>query len=397
MSLSSDTPRPRIARLKAAMAAQGIDVLVSFKPEHTFYMSGFNPILYSHPVIAILPAEGAPTLLVHALRDAHGRDEGFLSDLRAYGVWSTTKTMGPNWQDALAAILAEKGLEGARIGLEADSTPVARWKTVEGLMPKAELVDSSALIDRCRLIKDPDEIANARIAAEMADLGMEAAIAALAAGGTEREAHTASQAAMNAHWTHKLPDTVEVADFGGLEGGMVNGLSTWVLSGPRMFRNCDNSITRTPQQGEFCAIFIWSIANGIHAENERTVAIGPAPDKRRRALDTILKIREEITPVMTPGTPLAELYNITRRGLIEAGYDANIPGRIGHTIGIGAHEHFSLDGKTDVILEPGMLFTLEPNLRIPDQDVSTQISDTILITETGHEFLTRSRGGYIEV
>ena len=392
-----DAPRPRIGRLKAAMAEQGIDALVSFKPEHTFYMSGFNPILYSHPVVMILPADGAPTLLVHALRDAHGRDEGFVEDTRAYGVWSTTKTMGPTWPEALQKILAEKGLSDATLGLEADSTPIARWQQVQEMVPGATLADSSKLIDRCRLIKDADEIAMARVAADLADRGMDAAIAALAAGGTERDAHTASQSAMNAHWTNHLPDSIEVADFGGLEGGMVNGLATWVLSGARMFRNCDNSIARKPLPGEACAIFIWAVANGIHAENERTIAIGPLPDRHRRAIDTILEIRERIAPVMKPGTPMAEMFDITRRGLIEKGYDANIPGRIGHTIGIGAHEHFSLDGKTDVILEPGMLFTLEPNLRVPDQGVSTQFSDTILITETGHEFLTKSRGGYIEV
>ena len=397
MSLDTNSPRPRIARLKAAMAEKGIDALVTFKPEHTFYMSGFNPVLYSHPVVMILPAEGAPTMLVHALRDAHGRDEGFVEDTRAYGVWSTTKTMGPTWPEALQKILTEKGLANAVIGMEADSTPMARWGQVQALVPEAKFEDSSKLIDRCRLIKDSDEIAMARVAADLADRGMDAAIAALADGGTEREAHTASLIAMNKHWTNALPDDIEVADFGGLEGGMVNGLATWVLSGDRMFRNCDNSISRTPLPGETVAIFIWAVANGIHAENERTVAMGPLPEKRRRALDTILEIREQITPVMKPGTPLAELYNITKAGLIKAGYDANIPGRIGHTIGIGAHEHFSLDGKTDVVLEPGMLFTLEPNLRVPDQGVATQISDTILITEDGHEFLTKSCGGYIEV
>lgn len=393
---SATHARPRIARLKEAMVAEGIDVLVTFKPEHCFYISGFNPILYSHPVIAILPAEGEATVLVHALRIAHGRDEGFVEDLRAYGVWSTTKTMGPNWQDALQKVLLEKGLGGASIGLEADATPVTRWKTVEALMPETKLINSSKLIDRCRLIKDPDEIANARIAADLADRGMDAAIAELAGGGTERDAVAASTAAMNDHWRRHLPD-IEVADFGGFEGGSISGLYTWVLTGERMFRNCDNSIIRTPQPGEACAVFIWAVANGIHAENERTVLFGDVPEANRHALETILNIREEIIPVMNPGTPLAELYNITKRGLIAAGYEKNIPGRIGHTIGIGAHEHFSLDGVTDVIMEPGMLFTLEPNLRVPDRNVSTQISDTILITEDGHEFLTKSRGGFIEV
>lgn len=386
----------RTTRLKSAMKAAGIDVLVTFKPEHSFYLSGFNPIIYSHPVIAILPVDGDPVLLVHALRDDHGRSESFVQDIRLYGAWSTKVTMGPNWQDALVAILAEKGLDAGVIGVEEDYLPVARHRLLQRMLPKAQLVDSGAIFDRCRLVKDADEIANARIAAALADCGMDAAQDALTQGGNEREISIASMHAMNRHWTEKLPDH-EVADFGTLEGGAQNGLATWTLAGDRMFRNCDNPTTRKPQRGEAVAVFIWAVADGIHAENERTFAYGTLPEANRRALDTILKIRDDISPVMRPGAPLRDLFDITKRGLEAAGYGANIPGRIGHTIGIGAHEHTSLDGKTDVILEPGMLFTLEPNLRVPAEGVATQISDTILITETGHEFLTRSRGGYIEV
>lgn len=387
--------RSRITRLKAAMAENNIDVLVTFKPEHTFYLSGFNPIIYSHPVVVVLPMDGDPVLLVHALRDDHGRDESWVRDIRLYGAWSTKVTMGARWQDALAAILEEKGVQSGTLGIEEDSTPVARYRAVGQLAPDATLTDSSGIFDQCRLIKDPDEIANARIAAKIADHGMEAAIVALAAGGSERDVTAASMAAMNSYWGDNFPG-VEVADFGSLEGGVQNGLWTWCLVGDRMFRNCDNPTQRKPVRGEVASIFIWTVANGIHAENERMVAVGPMPEASRRGLDCILKIRENICPVMKPGTPIAELFHITRRGLEASGFGKNIPGRIGHTIGIGAHEHTSLDGASDENLQPGMLFSLEPNLRVPGV-CATQISDTILITEGGHEFLTRSRGGYIEV
>lgn len=389
-------PPSRIVRLKKAMASEGLDVLVCFKPEHTFYLSGFNPIIYSHPVIVVLPLDGDPVLLVHALRDDHAQDESWVRDIRLYGAWSTKVTMGAEWKDALAAILSEKKVKSGRIGLEEDALPIARYRLLQALLPEATLLDASHVLDACRLVKDPDEITNARIAAAIADYGMDAAVEALGQGASEREVAISSMAAMNQYWAQHLPD-VEVADFGTLEGGAQNGLWTWVLSGDRMFRNCDNPSLRKPLRGEAVSILIWAVANGIHAENERTVAYGPLPDANRRAIETILKIREDIAPVMRPGTPLAELFHITKRGLEAAGYPANIPGRIGHTIGIGAHEHSSIDAKTDVILEAGMLFTLEPNLRVPAEKVATQISDTVLITDDGHEFLTRSRGGYIEV
>ncbi|WP_341992057.1 Xaa-Pro peptidase family protein [Azorhizobium sp. AG788] len=381
----------RIERLRARMDAAGIDVIVSFKPENSFYLTGFNPIIYSHPVIAILPRTGAPSILVHALRDDHARASSFVSDIRLYGAWSTKVTMGLHWQAALASLLAEAGLASSVIGIEEEFVPLSRYRELEGLLPKATFKDVSGLIMTTRLVKDADEIANARAAARIADVGMDAAIAEVRAGGSERDISLASMAAMNRFWADTFPDK-EVCDFGSLEGGAQNGLATWALAGDRMFMNCDNPTPRKPVAGECVSIFIWTIIDGIHAENERTVMVGEQPAENLRAIRSILEIRAELEPLMKPGTPISALFAATKAGLEARGYGKYLPGRIGHGIGLGAHEHPSLDAKTDIPLEPGMIFTLEPNLRMPGI-AATQFSDTILITPDGCEFLTQSVGG----
>lgn len=393
-----NAPRPlpnRVRRIQAEMAARDIAASIIFKPENSFYLTGFNPIIYSHPVIAIVPVEGEPLMLVHALRDDHGRASAFVSDIRLYGAWSTKVTMGPNWLDALAEILGELGVADGALGIEEGFMTLERFAQLKNKLPTASFKDVSHFVEHVRLVKDPDEIANARIAAKIADQGMDEAVAIVAKGLSERDIAIGAMASMNRYWADTYPD-VEVCDFGSLEGGAQNGLWTWALAGDRMFFNCDNPTQRRPKRGEAVSIFIWTIANGIHAENERTVAFGPLPEVNRRALDTVLDIRDTLTPMMKPGTRYADLFLTTKTMLETAGYAANIPGRIGHGIGLGAHEHSSLDAKSELILEPGMLFTLEPNLRVPSI-CATQISDTILITDTGCEFLTRSLGGYIEV
>ncbi|RDE09269.1 M24 family metallopeptidase [Pelagibacterium lacus] len=394
--MNAARPLPdRVRRIQAEMAERGIDATIVFKPENSFLLTGFNPIIYSHPVIAIVPAEGEPMMLVHALRDDHGRASAFVSDIRLYGAWSTKVTMGPNWLDALVSILGELGVASGRLALEEEFVPLQRYRQITERLSDADFVDASHFIDTVRLIKDPDQIEMARLAAKLADTGMDEAVRQIAQGVSEREISIQSMHAMNRYWTENLPD-IEVADFGTLEGGAQNGLWTWTLVGDRMFFNCDNPTLRRPQRGEAVSVFIWANANGIHAENERTVAFGPLPDVNRRALDTILDIRETLRPMLRPGTRYADLFLATKAGLEKAGYPDNIPGRIGHGIGLGAHEHSSLDAKSELVLEPGMMFTLEPNLRVPGV-CATQISDTILITDTGCEYLTQSRGGYIEV
>jgi Xaa-Pro dipeptidase len=392
---STQSELPRIRRLREAMNHAGVDVILCFKPENSFYLSGFNPIIYSHPVIAILPADGAPIMLVHALRDDHGRASSFVTDIRLYGAWSNKVTMGPSWLSALKSIFEEAGIAGGSIGIEEDFMPISRYRAIAGCFPDAKLSNVSPIIDRARLIKDPDQIAMARIAAKIADHGMDTAIETVAAGGSERDVATASMAAMNAFWAAAYPD-VEVCDFGTLEGGAQNGLWTWCLAGDRMFMNCDNPTQRIPVRGEAVSIFIWTVANGCHAENERTVALSPLADAQKRALEDILEIRSKMTSLIKPGTAVRELFAATRAQFVAHGYGDYIPGRLGHGIGLGAHEHSSIDPASEDILEPGMIFTWEPNLRVPGVG-ATQYSDTVLITAQGCEFLTRSRGGFIEV
>src|SRR4051812_23794675 len=95
----------RIEQVQSHLRERGVSALISMKPENSFYLSGFNPILYSHPVIAILPAKGDPVILVHALRDDHARASAWTQNIRLYGAWSTKKTMGPNWLAALKQIV----------------------------------------------------------------------------------------------------------------------------------------------------------------------------------------------------------------------------------------------------------------------------------------------------
>jgi Xaa-Pro dipeptidase len=204
-----------------------------------------------------------------------------------------------------------------------------------------------------------------------------------------------AQAAMNELWLRDYPD-IEVCDFGSLEGGAQNGLWCWCLTGERVLINTDNPSVRKPKTGEIAVIFIWANCNGVHAENERAVAIGKLPAERKAAYDAVLELRAQVEPWMRPGVRCADLYDKAKQEYIRLGYERYLPGRIGHGLGLGAHEHPSLDARSTITLEPGMLITFEPNLRIPEWG-GLQHSDSVLITADGNEFLTTTRREYIEV
>ncbi|MGE0117025.1 MAG: M24 family metallopeptidase [Dongiaceae bacterium] len=384
----------RIGKLQSAMAKHRIDAMICIKPENSFYLSGFNPIIYSHPVVAVLPAEGEPQILVHALRDDHARAEAWVSKVHLFGSWSNKKTMGPSWLKALASIAENLALGRARIGLEFDFLPVNKLEQIREALPQASFVDCSELLSTTRMIKDPFEIESLRAASRIADAGMETAIGAIAAGVSEREISIAAMATMNRVWNDRFP-SAEVCEFGSLEGGTHNGLWCWCMIDDRICLNTDNPTDRRPKRGEVVLAFIWTVCNGMHAENERLVAVGQLGDARRRAYDAVLQIREQTKTMLKPGTPMADIYGAARQEYIRLGYGDYVPGRIGHGLGLGAHEPPFIDQHTQRVLEPNMIVTFEPGLSL--EDCALQHSDTVLITETGHEFLTRTSNGFLSV
>jgi Xaa-Pro dipeptidase len=187
-----------------------------------------------------------------------------------------------------------------------------------------------------------------------------------------------------------------VADFGSLEGGVMNALWCYCLVGDRVPLNCDVPTMRAPTDGELALIVIWTTCDGMHAENERTVAVGPIDPERRRMYEAILRIRAETQAALRPRVTCADVYGVAKGAYERAGYGQYLPGRIGHGLGLGPHEPPSLGPADHTRLQPGMVLTFEPNLRIPALG-GVQHSDTILITDDGAELLTDLRRDFIQV
>lgn len=387
----------RLGRVRREMHTRGLDVLVLFKPQNTFYLSGFNPVFYSHPVVAIVPAEGDPVLLVHALRDDHARSISGIADIRLYGAWSDKVTMGMSWSAALASIVSDLGSDRGRIGLDLDFVSLRTLRTLEQEFPDADMLDASELLSRARMVKDGREIEALRIASHLTDRAFEAALPVVAGRGTEREVAVAAITAMQQTWLRSGAD-YEIVDFANTEGAVHSGLAAYCLTGDRVGRNADGPTNRVIAEGELCMLFTFSVCEGMHSEQERCFAVGPVDPGALHAYDTFLMARQAIFDALRPGVSCADVYRLAAPIYEDRGYGANMPGRMGHGIGLGPHEEPSIAPTENTILEPGMAITVEPNLRLPSLGGGGgQHSDTVVITEDGFEFLTNFRRDMIRV
>ena len=385
----------RFKRLKEEMRRKEIALAIFMKPENVFYYSGFNPILTHHKSFVVVPLEGEPTLLVHCIRGDHAKEEAWLRNIQYHGRWGDKTPLDPDPVKAIARLGEPVDLKNGALGLELGYLPYQWVERLRGAFHDPAVKDLSAYCEEALLVKDAHEIDMIRKASALADRAMEVMIDSLRGGATEAEASTAGQHAMRLLWQTAYPE-YEISGFGGQEGGIIDGLNCWILTGERIAFGCDCPKARKPEPGELVLPMVWAVLGGYYAENERTVFAGSLDEFKMRAYNAMLRAREAAFRQIRPGVPFERLYYAAVAVYEEAGFGRLLPGRIGHGIGLHAHEFPSIKPGNTIPLEPGMVFTVEPGIMTAAWG-GVRHSDTVLVTEDGYELLTRSDNGTISI
>ena len=378
--------KDKVAKMQRSMEHLGVDGIICFKPQNTFFLSGFNPVLYSHPVVVIVPREGDAVLLVHSLRARHSADEAAIDDIRLFGMWANQKPIANDGYTAIGIIADDLKLKGKVIGYEGDFISLSQYQKIQGITNAPKMVDVSDFLKRSRNIKDEYEINLLRLSSYLTNVGMDVALQNIRK--SEAEASISAEIAMRETWAKELSE-FEISSFGNTEGGIVTALWCYSNSGYRVPYGCECPGNRIPLEGEVCLPVCWAAIDGYHSENERTVMIGKIPDNYEKAYDAMLAGRANVFEMMKAGVTASEVYDAGVAPYIEAGFKDFLPGRIGHGVGLSLHEFPSLAKDNNLVLEEGMCVTVEPGLVFAGWG-STRHSDTVVVRKDGIEILTSS-------
>jgi Xaa-Pro dipeptidase len=118
----------------------------------------------------------------------------------------------------------------------------------------------------------------------------------------------------------------------------------------------------------------------------RTVFYKTVSEKQREVYELVRRANAAAIAEARPGVPLSHL-DATARGVIEAGgYGPYFTHRLGHGCGLDCHEPPDVSGASHGLLEPGMVFSVEPGIYLPGE-FGVRIEDLVLVTETGCEVL----------
>jgi Xaa-Pro dipeptidase len=229
-------------------------------------------------------------------------------------------------------------------------------------------VDKSIFIDELRMIKTPDEIKKMRESSKLNDQAIEEVIDLIPEMLPEKYVARAAENIINKIGFSGVSFSPLVA-FGGSCGEPHH----------------ESNITKL-KNGDSVIIDIGGIKGRYCSDMTRTVFYGEPGDTARRVYDIVLQANLKAIESVKPGVKFSEIDLAARKYIEKKGYGDFFTHRTGHSIGINAHEWPFVSENNNMVVQPGMIFSIEPGIYIPNQ-FGVRIEDLVLVTETGVEVL----------
>ena len=149
----------------------------------------------------------------------------------------------------------------------------------------------------------------------------------------------------------------------------------------------------TLQAGQSVMVDLGGNFFGYMCDMSRVYSIGRLPQKAYDAHQACLEAQAEVTALVCPGITCEALYNKVVEVVAKAGFADNFMGIgqkakfVGHGIGLQINELPVLTPRSKEVLQPDMVFALEPKFVIPDTG-AVGIENSYLVTGNGVEKLT---------
>ncbi len=144
-------------------------------------------------------------------------------------------------------------------------------------------------------------------------------------------------------------------------------------------------------------LFPQSRVNHYFADMTRTYVKGQPSAKAEAMYAAVADAQTNALAALMPGVAAADIDKLSRDVILQHGFDVNEAGYIhslGHGLGMSVHEKPNLSARSDAVLEPGQVVTIEPGLYYPEWG-GVRIEDTVVITESGFENLTNFESNWI--
>jgi Xaa-Pro dipeptidase len=364
-SIGGEERLQRIERARRLMSEERTDALLIGAGASLNYFAGVNWGASERLVAMLIGGKGKPIVICPAFE--LGTLEANLlvdADIR---LWEEDESPSELLTDALR----ELGVRTLGVDPPMAFVMVERLR---GAAPAIGLREASRIVDGCRMIKSPAELALMRQAKAMTlDVQRRAAMIL-------REGISASEVRRFIDEAHRA-----LGASGSSFCIVQFGLSTAYPHG--LPGECHL------HEGDVVLVDTGCTIDGYHSDITRTYVFGDADTEQRRIWDIEREAQQAAFEAVRPGVACESVDAAARRVLESAGLGPGytlpgLPHRTGHGIGLAIHEAPYLVRGDRTPLQPGMCFSNEPMIVVPDR-FGIRLEDHFHVTETGAAWFTR--------
>jgi Xaa-Pro aminopeptidase len=345
----------RRAKLRRSFRKSGIDALLITNFTNVTYLTGFSG--------------DDSYLLVTAKNEVVVSDPRYTTQLEQEcpGLESSIRSPGVGMVERVADIATSARV--GKLGVEASSMSVALHDQIQSRLPKVELISTTDLVEKLRVIKDKDEVADTRRAIWIAERAFGVLRASLRPERTEKE----------------VADELENQTR--LYGGKSCSFPPIVAVGPRSALPHARPTDAKIGDDGFVLVDWGADAGPYVSDLTRVLVTGKISPKLERIYRVVLSAQEQAIAAIRPGRTCHEVDHVARSIIGKAGFGKQFGHGLGHGIGLEIHEAPRLAAKVETKLEPGMIVTVEPGIYLPGFG-GVRIEDDVLVTRDGGEVLT---------
>lgn len=354
----------RLEKLTASMRTSDLDAVILNPGPTLTYLTGVEFHLMERPVVLFVAPGKEPVLVLPEL-------ELLKLNLFPYKVQAFAYGENPaEWDAAFRKAAQSLGLDGKRVGVEPRQLRLLEFRHVKAGAPESDFPDASSVLSQLRLKKDQAEVDTMRRAVKIAQDALEATLPLIKIGMTERELSSELVVQLLKHGSDPaLP------------------FSPIVSGGPNGANPHASPTDRKLQAGDLLVVDWGAAYHGYISDLTRTFAVGDVDAECQKIHKIVQEANAAGRAAGKPGVPCANVDIATRDVIERSGYGKYFTHRTGHGIGMEGHEDPYMRGDNLQLLEPGMAYTVEPGIYLPDRN-GVRIEDNVVITETGSECLS---------
>ena len=348
----------RLTALRGHMAQQEIDLVALGPGANMQWLLGFFP----HP-------DERPCLLLVGQQ----REVFLMPALNAEGSRQNTDIVFHTWDDAdgpdaaLTAALADMDARNARAVVVDEAMRADFALLLLDALPGARHTFTSATLGALRMRKSRAEYEELKMNAGLADAAMQAAFAGARAGMTE----------------NALAEIIGRS----FEAAGAKTLFRIVGAGPNGAFPHHHTGETVISDGDAIVVDIGARKGTFSSDITRMIIIGTPPEGYEAVHDVVENAVQAALATARPGVRASAVDAAARDVITDAGYGQCFVHRTGHGMGVEGHEPPYITATSDVVLDEGMVFSIEPGVYLPGR-FGIRLEDIVILRENGPEIFS---------